>query len=178
MTSVYEARADYYAANGFSDAQYRERWVKVKLGPIPIWIPNTTSRRRAVPLHDLHHVATGYATSLPGEWQIAAFEIGGGCADYWAAWVLDLGAMAFGAVLAPRRTWRAFLRGRQSTPLYRTGWRNDLLDISVDELRKRIGLDRPIQPATWRDRIAYAGWVAAAFAPGAAALGVAIAALR
>jgi hypothetical protein len=35
-----------------------------------------------------------------------------------------------------------------------------------------------VRPATWRDRLAYAGWIAAAFAPGAAALGVAIAALR
>jgi hypothetical protein len=178
MTRVYEARADYYAANGFSDDAYRDRWAKVKLGPIPIWFPNTKQRRRAIPLHDLHHVATGYATSLVGEAEIAGWEIGGGCADYWAAWMLDLGAFAYGAVFAPRRLWRAFLRGRRSTPLYRTGWRNDLLDITVDELRRRVGLDAAIAPATWRDRLAFVGWIAAAFAPGAVAAGVALAALR
>ncbi len=139
-TRVREARARYFADNGFSDAGYQDRWVKVKLGPIPIYIPNSPSRKRAIPLHDLHHVATGYATTWTGEAEIGAWEVGGGCANYWAAWVLNLGAFSYGLVIAPRRTVRAFLRGRKAHNLYQSGWDEALLELSVAELRARLGI--------------------------------------
>ena len=36
-SSVADARDQYFAANGFSLASYSDRWVKLKLGPIPSW---------------------------------------------------------------------------------------------------------------------------------------------
>jgi hypothetical protein len=70
-TPVRQARAEYFRANGFGDdGGYDARWVKVKLGAVPLWFPNTDARRRAVRLHDLHHLATGYETSLVGEAEI------------------------------------------------------------------------------------------------------------
>src|SRR3979411_2607790 len=108
---VADARAEYFTANGSSDATYRDHWVRFKLGPIPVAFPNTASRKRAIPLHDLHHVATGYATTLTGEAEIGAWECAGGCRDYWAAWVLNASCFALGTVIAPRRIWRAFVRG-------------------------------------------------------------------
>ena len=174
MASVRDARARYFAANGFSDATYRDAWVKLKVGPIPVVFPNTASRKRAIPLHDLHHVATDYTTSLIGEAEIGAWEIGGSCTTYWAAWVLNASAFAYGIVLAPRRVYRAFVRGRHSRNLYRQGWDDSLLDISVEELRGRLGIDeRP--RITWRDRAAFAAWVALISAP---ALAVVAALLR
>jgi hypothetical protein len=142
-TTVRAARDQYFAANGFSTASYTDPWVSLgKLGPIPIGFPNSASRKRAIPLHDLHHVATGYQTTWIGEAEIAAWEIGGGCSDHWAAWVLNAAAFAYGAVLAPRRVFRAFARGRKSRTLYHTGWDDALLDLSVAELRHRLALDR------------------------------------
>ena len=149
MVTVRAARDDYFAANGFSDAGYTDAWVKIKLGPFPVAFPNTASRKRAIRLHDLHHVATGYATTPIGEAEIGAWEVGGSCTDHWAAWVLNAGAMAYGAVLAPRRVYRAFVRGRHSRNLYRAGWDDALLELTLDELRARIGpVDAP--RATWR----------------------------
>jgi hypothetical protein len=70
-TPVRQARAEYFRANGFGDdGGYDAQWVKVKLGAVPLWFPNTDARRRAVRLHDLHHLATGYETSLVGEAEI------------------------------------------------------------------------------------------------------------
>lgn len=178
MTSVRAARDEYYAQNGFSDAMYRDRWVKLKLGPLPIVFPNTASRRAALPMHDLHHVATGYTTLWRGEWEIGAWEVAGGCARHMAAWVLDLGALATGMLLAPRRTFRAFVRGRHSTNLYQLGWSDALLELSVDELRAKLGLDRPAPRATWSDILAFAGWGAAFLVPPALALGLVIHRLR
>lgn len=160
---VRNARADYFAANGFTEAHYQDRWVTIRLGPIPITFPNTASRRRALPLHDLHHIATGYPTTFTGEAEISAWEVAGGCRDFWAAWLFGFAGFAYGLVIAPRRTYRAFVRGRHSTPLYRTGWDDQLLELSVAELERRIATDR--EPATWRDRLAFASCVAVLVAP-------------
>ena len=62
-TTVREARAQYFAANGFDETSYREKWAKIKLGPVPVLLPNTKARQAAL-LHDLHHVATGYVLAL------------------------------------------------------------------------------------------------------------------
>ena len=178
-STVRDARAQYFAANGFSDAGYADDWVKIKLGPIPFTFPNTATRKRAIPLHDLHHIATGYPTTLRGEAEIAAWEIAGGCTDHWAAWVLNTSGFAYGLVLAPRRVYRAFMRGRHGRTLYHSGWDDQLLELRVGELRRRLATDAAPR-ATWRDRAAFVGWVAMVAAPaiGVAALTLALLANR
>lgn len=136
------ARARYFEVNHFGpNGGYDARWVPVKLGPITIPIPNTPGRIRAVRFHDLHHILTGYDTDLRGEAEIGAWEIGSGCADHYAAWVLNLGAMSLGAILIPERTWRAFLRGRRSKNLYRETFDEALLERTVSEMRAALNLD-------------------------------------
>ena len=164
VETVREARAKYLETNGFSEASYQDRWVHVRIGPIPVVFPNTPSRRRAIPLHDLHHVATGYATTPTGEAEIGAYEIAAGCGRHTAAWVLNFSAFAAGLLIAPRRTYRAFIRGRHAHTLYRTGWRDSLLSLTVPQLRTHLGLDTPAR-ATWRDRLAFAAWAALPLAP-------------
>lgn len=142
--SVDEARNAYFRANGFTIAEYSARWVRVKLGPIKLGFPNTASRKAAVELHDLHHVATGYSTSWTGEAEIAAWELAAGCGRYVAAWVLNLGALAIGLVIAPRRVVRAFARGRRSRSLYHVHERgagiDRLLALRIGELRRLLAI--------------------------------------
>jgi len=142
--TVGEARDRYLVDNGFDLADYQSHWAKVKLGPIPVYFPNIKARRRAVRLHDLHHVATGYDTSLRGEAEIGAWELGAGCGRYWAAWLLNTSAVSIGALLCPRRTLRAFRRGRASQSLYAGDFHDAYLDWTVGELRQHLGLE----PAT------------------------------
>lgn len=135
-SSMRDARAKYFAANGFpDDGGYDDPWVDFKLGPIPFPFPNTGPRRRAVKVHDLHHVVTGYATNIVGEFQISAWELGAGCADFFAAWLLNLGGMFGGLLIAPRRTFRAFVRGRRSQSLYGREDLELLLEKTVGETR-------------------------------------------
>jgi len=140
--TVRAAREEYFRQNDLSEAGYTARWVKLRIGPIPLGFPNSKARRRAVPLHDLHHVATGYATSWTGEAEIAAWELAAGCGRYWAAWGLNLGAAFVGLFVAPHRTWRAFRRGRRCRSLYRADYSEELLDMTVADLRLRLGTDR------------------------------------
>ncbi len=108
--TVRDARARYFVANGFDERGYADHWVRLQAGPIPLFIPNTRSRVRAVRVHDVHHVVTGYATTFGGEAEIGAWEIASGCADHGAAWVLNLLALPIGLVRVPRATFRAFPR--------------------------------------------------------------------
>jgi ubiquinone biosynthesis protein Coq4 len=138
--TVREARRAFFARSGLDERGYRAAWVRFKLGPLPVIFPNTAGRRRAAPLHDLHHVATGYRTDLRGEAEIAAWELAAGCGDYAAAWVLDGLTLALGLVLAPRRVLRAWRRGRRCRSLYTLGSDERLLDETVGALRRRLAL--------------------------------------
>ncbi len=164
-----EALAEYFRFNGFGDdGGYHDTWVDFKLGPIPFPFPNTKARVKAVRYHDLHHVMTGYQTDFIGELEIAGWEIGSNCADMYAAWVLNLGGFGAGMMLAPRRTFAAFVRGRRSKNLYRHAYDDALLARTVADMRAELGLDRDPGPATSSDRIAAAGWTVLGAAVGTA----------
>ena len=103
-----EARAGFFAVSGLGqDGGYGARWVRVESRPVPFYFPNTACRVAAARLHDLHHIATGYATDWTGEAEIAAWEIASGCGRYGWAWILNLGAFTVGLVRSPRRTFHA-----------------------------------------------------------------------
>jgi hypothetical protein len=137
-----DVRVEYFRRHGLGpDGGYTARWARYRMGPMTLLVPNTAARRRALPLHDLHHIATGYDTSLVGESQIAAWELGSGCGGYGAAWVLNLSAFVMGIVIAPRRVWRAFRRGRASSSLYAEEWDERWLDGTVNNLRQQLGID-------------------------------------
>ena len=150
-STLREARDQYFFANGFGESGgYDDAWVDFKLGPVPLPFPNTPARVRAVRYHDLHHVLTSYDTDIVGEFEISAWEIAAGCKGYVAAWQLNLGGMLGGALVAPRRTWRAFLRGRYSRTLYGADL-DQLLDTSVHDMKNRVGLADPTPPASASD---------------------------
>ena len=156
--SMFDARQRYFSDNGF-DGSYSERWVKLKAGPIPIYLYNAAGRRRAVQIHDLHHIATGYQTTWTGEAEIAAWEVAGGCGRFAWAWFLNLSAFAIGLAVAPRPAFRAFVRGRHTRNLYHDGeFRDAILQRSVGEIRQRLGLDRPVPRVSPGDAAAFAAW--------------------
>ena len=138
-----EARKRYFERNRFgTNGGYDEARVKITLGPFQVSIPNTDGRKRAVRFHDLHHILTGYDTDLRGEAEIAAWELASGCADHYAAWVLNIGAMGIGVFINPGPTWQAFRRGRKSKNLYRATYDDTLLDRAVADMRVELGLDK------------------------------------
>ncbi|HEX6746652.1 MAG TPA: hypothetical protein VF092_05100 [Longimicrobium sp.] len=172
-----EARARFFAEHGFdADGGYGKRWFRIETRPIPIYLPNLASRVAAVKLHDLHHIATGYGTDWRGEAEIGAWEVAGGCGRYWAAWLLNFGAFVIGLVIAPRRTYRAFVRGRHSRNLYGGRFHDSLLDETVGALRGRLQLDRRINDASPGDVAAFAGWsaVVTAYHVAGVAVGLAV----
>ena len=154
-----ENRARYLEKNGFGDGGYEDSWVTLKtLGPLKIGFPNTAARKRAIRLHDLHHVLAQYGTDWTGEGEIGAFEIGAGCGKHWAAWFLNASAMSFGVLIAPRATHRAFVRGRHARSLYDREWDESLLEERTSDMRRKLRLDAPPPAATLADELHFAAW--------------------
>jgi hypothetical protein len=158
--TVGQRLAAHLRAQGLpADSGVAQRWARVRFLGVQLVFPNFDARRAILVLHDVHHLLTGYATTWRGEGEIGAFEIATGCKRYWAAWMFNLGGFLFGLVLAPARTWRAFVRGRRCTNFY--GQPADaVLQRTVAGARAELGLDRPPPAATAADRIAFARWAA------------------
>jgi hypothetical protein len=143
--SMREARELYFKRNGFSVAAYSAPTFTLKFLGIPVTFPSTTNRKRALPLHDLHHIVTGYGTDWIGEAEISAWELraGGrslarfGMVVYW----LDGSGVILGMLFSPRRVWRAFCAGGGQRTLFNESEPFDtVLEMSVDALRRRLGI--------------------------------------
>jgi hypothetical protein len=163
--SLLEARALFFERSELGDdGGYESRWVRVESKPYAVYFPNWKGRVAAARQHDLHHIAAEYETDWPGEAEIAAWEIASGCRHYFAAWLLDLGGMNVGTVVAPRRMWRAFRRGRAArTNLYAQPLsESELARVTVGQLRDELGLRRRASAATPGEVALYALSCAAA----------------
>jgi len=171
--TVREARDRYLAEFGLSTHTYVEDWVDVKVGPLPLRLPSTAARKRVLPLHDIHHALTGYRADIMGEAEIGAWELGSGLGRHVVGYVLDLLTLSWSTLLAPRRVFRAFLRGRRSGNFYRDPLPLDpaVLELDVDAVRERLGLHRePPTHATAADVVVFLGWYLASLAMGVVGL--------
>jgi hypothetical protein len=138
--TVREGRDRYLAANGFDVAGYTAPTFSIKILGVPCTFKNPPARQRAVPLHDLHHVATGYGTDFTGEAEIGIWELRGGCNTFFL-WFINLLAVLAGVLISPLRVARAFFRARGQRSLYRDELPYEqLLELTVDQLRARLGL--------------------------------------
>ena len=135
-----EARQEYFDRSGFNEQSYTSKWARFQLGPIPLLIPNFSTRRRAVRLHDLHHVLTGYETTWLGEAEVSAWEAGSGGAPYLTVWMLMTFAMVIGVFIDKDAVCRAYRRGCGSRNLFFKDFDDRMLDISLREMRRTLGI--------------------------------------
>jgi hypothetical protein len=139
---VVEGRDAYLAENGFNTDAYEAGWVVVSLFGVSFRTPTTERRRRALKLHDLHHVVTGFGTDLVGEAEISAWELRRGLRGlglYVGAIIVAVALV--GLFIAPRRTVRAWRASRADGSLFHTGRDYEsLLRMTVGELRRELGV--------------------------------------
>ena len=153
-----EAHKIYLEANGFDEANQQKRWVKVQYGPFVSYFPNTKGRIKLLKYHDLHHILTGYSTKLPGEAEIGAWDIAAGCLGFGAGWILNMLGFADGLIINPKGVYRAFMRGRQSSNLYPVDLNEQFMSKTVGEVRRELGLDQKVKPASLTDKAAVTMW--------------------
>ena len=168
-----KARRVFFDQNDFGpDGGYDDAWATAAFGPLTYTVPNGRLRADALRLHDLHHVATGYATDWQGEAQISAWELGGGLSNQPYAWLIGLWGVFPGLLFLPSRTLAAFARGRRSKTLYGTEFQQSWLRRDVAWLRARLQVVDAVKPRV-EDGLVLAGWAIPALAVGTLALPVA-----
>jgi hypothetical protein len=141
-SKVREARDRYLAANGFTLDAYAAPFVEGVLFGLRFPFPNIGGLGRALPFHDLHHVALGYGTDLRGEFEICAWELRANARN--APWFVRFVIVEFfvlGLLTSPRRTLAAWRAARGCRTLFAQRLAYDaLLDMTVGELRAHLGV--------------------------------------
>lgn len=139
-TSVRDARDQYLAENGFLISEYTSPTFRLKVLGRYFDLPNSRDRQWAIPLHDLHHVATGYGTDFVGEAEIGVWELRAGCRT-WVVYYLNATAAFIGLFLAPRRMLAAYRAAKGAKAIYRQAFTgDDALSMTVGDLRQRLGI--------------------------------------
>ncbi len=158
---VGEALEAYFETYGLGkDGGLDKPWGKVKVGNFYIPIPNPDSRKRALVFHDMHHLVTGYSAEWDGEFGISGWEIGSGCNDYYAAWVLDMGLFALGIWVRPKIVFNAFVRGMRSKNLYHYLLTpQEAKQKTISELRDFLEIKTPgCENPTTKEKVSFAKW--------------------
>ncbi len=119
-------------------------YVQIELAPkFSFYFPNFDGRRKAVMKHDIHHLLTGYKTTMKEEAEISAWEIASGCRRYPAAFFINTSGMMIGIPINFWNTLKAFARGRRTKNLYADEVTTEqALDMKVEELKKKFLLDK------------------------------------
>ncbi len=139
-----ELLQQFYIDNNLGlDGGQKSSSVKIELTPkFNIYFPNFDARRKAVMKHDIHHLLTGYDTSIIGESEISTWEIASGCKKYWAAFLIDTSGVMIGLPFNFSRVLRSFARGRRTKNLYYDMFSNETaLDMKISELREILNLN-------------------------------------
>ena len=117
---------------------YEDKWTPLKFGFLTFYLYNSKSRKEAVKLHDIHHIVTEYKSDPCGEAEISAWELAAGIHNKYFAGFIGLAALFYGAFLYPKRTFRAFIRGKHSHSLYNREFSESLLKQSVGSLKNDV----------------------------------------
>lgn len=138
-----DARDRYLAENGFTQETYTETWARVPLWfGLHIWVPSPKIRQRALRMHDLHHVLTGYGTDLAGEAEISAWEFRRGLSGLgpYVGSIVIVGLIQ-GMVLRTRRTRMAYDASSSARSLFNAHYTYEpLLTRTLGDVRAELGI--------------------------------------
>ena len=140
---IKDALVQLFDRFGIPPDAYTAKHFSIRVGNIPINLPNIPARVKVARYHDIHHILTGYPANWTGEAEIGAWEIVTGCRTFFIAWFLNGGAVIVGLFINPKAVLNAFRRGwKTDTNLYHNFEYAQLLEMTVKELRDKIGLDK------------------------------------
>ena len=139
---VRDALHAYLAENGFTVDAYDSPTTSGSVLGWKIVVPNPPKHRRAIMLHDLHHVATGFGTDHVGEAEVSVWQARRGLLStgmYVTAIVAS--NVLLGLVFASRRTLHALRVSSAGSSLFSMVVDYEtLLGRTVGELRALLGI--------------------------------------
>lgn len=110
------------------------------LGFIKIPFPNLMARKELLYLHDLNHLLFGFNTSVSGEAQLAALELGSGFPKHCRiGYLYSPFALLPGLLLCPLKVLNAFLKGRSLKNSCHLEWsKSRILNSSLLDIKKEL----------------------------------------
>jgi hypothetical protein len=115
--------------NGGADDLFNE----AKIGKFSFKYPNLDGK--ALILHDLNHLITGYETNWEGECQVSAWELAsGGRIGYPRTWIYPISLVFLGIIICPLKTLKAFKNGRNCLNTFVLSLKYDIFNLSKKEL--------------------------------------------
>jgi hypothetical protein len=92
------------------DGGVKDKFNEVSIGGISFKYPNLDGK--ALMLHDLNHLITGYKTNWTGECEVSAWELASeGRKGYARTWIYPISLVLIGIIICPFKTYRAFIHG-------------------------------------------------------------------
>lgn len=140
--TVEEALTVFFGAEHLGREAYENAVNYATIGLITFPVPNPAARRRIVYLHDVNHILSGYDTSWAGEGEVSAWELASGFpAHCRIGYFYAPLTFAVGLIVAPKRLWSAWLRGRkEKNSCYAPLSREEMMATTVSDLRKMLGI--------------------------------------
>ena len=178
---VRDALTDHYVKHGLPpDGGVSNPWFNVHIGSFVLRLPNPPARRRAVVMHDINHIVTGYNTTFSeGEMAIAAFEVGAGCGRLAIVWFINLSLLALAVFVHPRIAFAAFVRGRRSATIYAHDRDAvSLTSMSVEQVRSMLRVDSTSVEPRFTDAVLFVIWSIVAIVVFLAPLALLVSGLR
>lgn len=116
------------------------RWLRIFVRGRAIPVLPSWGFKNDLVLHDIHHMLTGYDTSLRGELELAAWELrSGGCGWNAVMWLDRLSVVSVGLLLAPRLVVSGYRRGRGCHNLYGKR-RQEVLGMDFADVVRAVGV--------------------------------------
>ncbi len=122
----------FLAKHGIDRGGYHASALVVRLGPLELPFPNPGK----LPFHDLHHLALDAPPRFWGEVEVSILELRAG-PPTWLIGFLCVGAIALGAMLAPRRVARMWKRYEGWRSLYEADLA-EVLAMDLETLRAHM----------------------------------------
>jgi|GEM_PF-5164887 len=114
QVTVKEALDNFYKEQQLDVSTTRESINYYPIGFLKIPFPNIKARQKILHIHDLNHILLGFDTSLKGEAQLAALELGSGFPKpYRVGYMYSPFAVIPGLVLCPFKVVKAYFKGRK-----------------------------------------------------------------
>jgi ubiquinone biosynthesis protein Coq4 len=113
------------------------------LGWIKIPFVNLQARKNLLHLHDLNHILMGFDTSLSGEAQLAALELGSGFPSHCRiGYLYSPFALLPGLLICPTKVYQAYIRGRSiKNACHIKLSKTELLSSKISDVKNLLGLN-------------------------------------
>ncbi len=158
--TIAKALQQFYIDNNFAkDGGESEDTFELKFKFFTLKLPNSQFRKDVIHIHDIQHILYNCDTTWKGESFIAGWEIATGLWKHMPIGFMSLWAMGFSLLNYPKEILKGYKIGLQCKGIIDLKMsKNELLNLSIDELKEKITKKKPIKMSLFQWAI-FVFWV-------------------